>query len=77
MTSNHNSDVYAGRAWELMSGSPAYFWPVWFQRREIPKRAATTKEENPSLRPVPALDRNLCLLVCGDCVRRFDSLFAM
>jgi len=77
MTSNHNSHVYAGRTRELMSGSPAYFWPVWFQRREIPKRATTTKEENPSLRLVPALDRNLALSVCGDCVRRFDLLFAM
>jgi hypothetical protein len=77
MTSNHNSHVYTGRTRELMSGSPAYFWPVWFQCREIPKRATTTKEENLLLRPALALDWNLGLSVSGDCVRRFDLLFAM
>jgi hypothetical protein len=49
MISNHSSNVCDGRIPELISGSPAYFWPVWFHHRKTPKRAATKKAEKPSI----------------------------
>jgi hypothetical protein len=55
MASNHSSHVCDGRIRELISGSPAYFWPVWFHRRETPKRAATKKAEKLSISLLSAL----------------------